>query len=131
VLDLVTRVEKSPAFRIEQANDQRALYRRFALNRKKSLQTDEGRAFMYKTMRMLAPINEYSTVAMVRVFGPLDAMEVEDQVPLVGVLAGLLEDLDPEKTPSVYNTVRRVLAASPQAVRNYEGTAGTIPGLRI
>ena len=51
VLDLIARVEKSPAFRIEQANDQRALYRRFALNRKKSLQTEEGRAFLARTIR--------------------------------------------------------------------------------
>jgi aminopeptidase N len=123
------RVEKS-CVQDEQANDQRALYRRFALNRKKSLQTDEGRAFLAKTMHRLAPINEFSTVSMVRVFGALDSMEVKDQVPLVGVLAGLLEDLDPEKTPSVYNTVRRVLAASPRAVKNYEQTAKTIPGLR-
>ena len=42
VLDLVSRVEHSDAFRIEQANDQRALYGRFALNRKKSLQTETG-----------------------------------------------------------------------------------------
>jgi aminopeptidase N len=129
-LDLIARVEKSPYFRIEQANDQRALYRRFALNRKKSLQTDEGRAFLARTMRRLAPINEFSTVSMVRVFGALDLMEVTDQVPLVGILAGLLQDLDPAKTPSVFNTVRRVLSASPQAVKNYERTAGTIPGLR-
>ena len=99
------------AFRIEQANDQRALYGRFALNRKKSLQTDKGRTFLQKTLRTLAPINEYSTVTMMRVFGALDAMEEADQIPLVGILAGLLEDLDPEKTPSVYNTIRRLLAA--------------------
>ena len=131
VLDLISRVERSAAFRIEQANDQRALYGRFALNRKKSLQTGEGRAFLQKTLHTLAPINEYSTVMMMRVFGALDVMEEADQTPLVGILAGLLEDLDPEKTPSVYNTVRRLLAASPLAVRNYEQEQGTIPKLRL
>ncbi|MFY9800015.1 MAG: M1 family metallopeptidase [Methanoregula sp.] len=129
VLDLIARVEQSPAFRIEQANDQRALYGRFALNRKKSLQTDSGRAFLQKTLRTLAPINEFSTGAMLRVFGTLDTMEAADQVPLTGILAGLLEDLDPEKTPSVYNTIRRLLAGAPGAVRNYEQTHGKIPGL--
>jgi aminopeptidase N len=125
-VDLIARVGKSDAFRIEQANDQRALYGRFALNRKKSLQTDVGRAFLAKTIRMLAPINEFSTVSILRVFGALDAMEEADQVPLAGILAGLLKDLDPEKTPSVYNTIRRLLVSSPGAVRNYEQKQGKI-----
>ncbi len=122
VLDFIARVERSAAFRIEQANDQRALYGRFAMNRKKSLQTETGRDFLQKTLHKLAPINEYSTVMMLRVFGALNEMEKSDQVPLVGILAGLLTGLDQEKTPSVYNTVRRILAASPVAVTNYEQT---------
>jgi aminopeptidase N len=130
-LDLITRVEQSPAFRVEQANDQRALYGRFALNRKKSLQTEEGRNFLQKTLRMLAPVNEHSTVSMMRVFGALDLMEEADQTPLVGILAGLLEVLDPEKIPGVYNTVRRLLAASPLAVRNYEQKQGNTKRLRL
>jgi aminopeptidase N len=130
VLDLIAGVERSPAFRIEQANDQRALYGRFALNRKKSLQTGQGRAFLEKTLRTLAPINEHSTVAMLRVFGALDAMEEADRIPLVGILVGLLGDLDPEKTPSVYNTIRRLLAGAPDAVRQYEQKEGIVPRLR-
>ena len=126
VLGLISRVEQSEAFRIEQANDQRALYGRFALNRKKSLQTDEGRAFLQKTLLKLAPINEHSTVTMLRVFGALDAMDEQDQVPLVGILARLLSDLDPEKTPSVYNTARRILLGAPSAVQHYEQRQGTI-----
>jgi aminopeptidase N len=130
VLDLIARVERSGAFRIEQANDQRALYGRFALNRKKSLQTDKGREFLQRTLHTLAPVNEHSTVTMLRVFGALDAMEEADQVPLVGILAGLLKDLDPEKTPSVYNTIRRLLAESTAAVSKYEQKWGTITRLR-
>ena len=60
--------------------------------------------FSNRSLLKLAPINEHSTVGMLRVFGALDAMEEADQVPLVGILARLLTDLDPEKTPSVYNT---------------------------
>ena len=130
VLAYVSRVERSGAFRIEQANDQRALYGRFALNRKKSLQTEEGRAFLEKTLLKLAPVNEHSTVGMLRVFGALDAMEEPDQVPLVGILARLLSGLDREKTPSVRNTARRILTGAPHAVEQYERRHGPIPGLR-
>ena len=130
VLDLISRVEQCDAFRIEQANDQRALYGRFALNRKKSLQTDEGRSFLQKALLKLAPINEHSTAGMLRVFGALDAMEEADQIPLVGILARLLIDLDPETTPSVYNTTRRILAGAPQAVQKYEQKHGSITALR-
>jgi aminopeptidase N len=129
VMGLITRVEQSDAFRIEQANDQRALYGRFALNRKKSIQTDEGRAFLQKTLLKLAAINEHSTVSMLRVFGAIDVMEEADQVPLVGILARLLRDLDQEKTPSVYNTVRRILLGAPHAVQHYEQKEGPVPGL--
>jgi aminopeptidase N len=130
VLDLITRVEHSGSFRIEQANDQRALYGRFALNRKKSLQTEKGRSFLQKTLMRLAPVNEHSTVSMLRVFGALDAMAVTDQVPLVSILAGLLSDPGMEKTPDVYNTVRRILAGAPRAVQNYEQRYGRIPAFR-
>ena len=35
--------------RIEQTNDQRALYGSFARNRKKSLETEEGRALLQRS----------------------------------------------------------------------------------
>jgi aminopeptidase N len=129
VLDLISRVEQADAFRIEQANDQRALYGRFALNRKKSLQTEKGRSFLQKTLLKLSPVNEYSTVSMLRIFGALDSMEDTEQLALTGILAALLSDLNPEKTPSVYNTARRILLGAPQAVLNYEKKKGIITGL--
>ena len=129
VLELISRVERSDAFRIEQANDQRALYGRFALNRKKSLQTEKGRSFLQKTLLKLSPVNEYSAVSILRIFGALDSMEDTDQLALTGILAALLADLNPEKTPSVYNTARRILLGAPQAVLNYEQKKGKITGL--
>jgi aminopeptidase N len=57
-------------------------------------------------------------------------MEESDQIPLVRILARLLTDLDPEKTPSVYNTTRRILAGAPHAVQKYEQKQGRIPALR-
>jgi aminopeptidase N len=128
-VDFVIQAEQSDAFRIEQANDQRALYARFALNRKKSLQTETGRAFLAQTLLRLAPINEYSTGAILRVFGPLDRMEAEYHLPLVRILAGLLAKLDPAAAPSVYNTARRILLGNPAAVERYERERGAIPGL--
>ena len=68
---------------------------------------------------------------MMRVFGALDSMEDADRIPLTGILAGLIRDLDPEKTPIVYNTTRRLLAGAPEAVRNYEQKLGIIMGLRL
>jgi aminopeptidase N len=129
IVDLLSRVEQSDAFRIEQANDQRALYGRFTLNRKKSFQTEEGRTFLQKTLLKLAPINEHSTVSMLRVFGALDAMDETYQIPLIGILVRLLRDLDPERTPSVYNTTRRILAGAPHAVQRYEQQQGSISAL--
>jgi aminopeptidase N len=130
VVDLLTRVEQSDAFRIEQANDQRALYGRFAMNRKKSLQTLEGRAFLERALGTLAPINEYSTVRMLRAFDAIDRMEVQYHLPLVEILVRFLESLDAEKTPSVYNSARRILLGAPAAVRTYEEAHGPIRSLQ-
>ena len=127
IVAIIAGIERSGLFRIEQSNDQRALYRRFAMNRKKSLQTDDGRAFLEKTLVRLAPINEFSTVAMLQSFDALDLMEEEYHAPLVGILVRLMKDLDPAKVPSVYNTARRILAGSPVAVGTYEREEGPVP----
>ena len=120
VVELVTRVESSDTFRVEQTNDQRALYGRFAMNRKRSLQTEEGRALLRQTISRLARINEFTTVGLLHAFDAIDRMEEEYRAPLVAILYELLGELDPEKTPSVYNTIRRILAGSPVAVARYE-----------
>ena len=126
VTGLVTRVEGTPAFHIELANDQRALYGRFAQNRKKSLLTRDGREFLSRSLSRLARVNEYSTISILRVFGALDQLDPADQVPLVGILAHLLDTTDPDKTPSVYNTARRILLDSPVAVAQFEQKEGPL-----
>jgi aminopeptidase N len=131
--DLVTvlqRIESSPTFSIEQADQQRALYARFALNRKRSLETQEGRAYLAEILRRLAPVNEYSTVRALDAFAFIDAMEERHRVAAVGVLADLLASLDPAACPSVYNSTRRFLLGAPEAVRAYEAERGAIPALR-
>ena len=124
------RIESSPAFAIEQADQQRALYGRFALNRKRSLETDEGRTYLSEILRRLAPINEYSTVRVLDAFAFIDAMEPEHRVPTVAVLADLLTSIDPLAHPSVYNNIRRFLLGAPEAARAYEAEHGEIPGLK-
>ncbi|WP_440956175.1 DUF3458 domain-containing protein [Methanosarcina sp. Mfa9] len=128
-VELVREMEKSEAFRIEQANDQRALYANFARNRKKSLQTEEGRRFMAETLRKLAPVNEYSTVHMLNTFADIDLMEKEYRLPLAKLLADLLADLDPEKVPSVYNRARKLLLGNSRSLGEYESEYGKNPAL--
>ncbi|MDD2473256.1 MULTISPECIES: M1 family metallopeptidase [unclassified Methanoculleus] len=123
-------IEPSPAFSIEQADQQRALYGRFALNRKRSLETEEGRAYLSGVLRRLAPVNEYSTVRALDAFAFIDGMEPRYRVPVVAVLADLLSSFDPGAYPSVYNNARRFLLRAPEAVRAYEAEYGEIPALR-
>ncbi|MDN7024986.1 M1 family metallopeptidase [Methanoculleus sp. FWC-SCC1] len=129
IVSLLRQIEASDAFRIEQANEQRALYARFALNRKHSLETEAGRAFLTDALLRLAPINEYSTVRALDAFAFIDRMEERYHAPVVRILAVLLATLDPAKTPSVYNTGRRLLLGAPSAVQAYEKEYGRIPAL--
>jgi aminopeptidase N len=128
-VELVREMERSDAFRIEQTNDQRALYGSFARNRKKSLQTEGGRVLFAEILRKLAPVNEYSTVNMLNAFANIDQMESKYHVPLVKILADLLKELDSQKYPSVYNRIRKLLLGAPEAVKTYSIEQGEIPGL--
>jgi len=129
-VELVREMERSEAFRIEQTNDQRALYGSFARNRKKSLQTEEGRTLFTEILRKLASVNEYSTVNLLNAFANIDLMEAEYHAPLVKILADLLEELDPQKFPSVYNRTRKLLLGAPKAVEAYGKRYGKVPDLQ-
>ncbi len=126
VFDLVRQVESSGAFRIEQANDQRALYGSFAANRKRSLQTEKGRKLLTDIVLKLAEVNEYSTVNILNVLANIDRMEDEYHMPLVEMMVGFLDRLDPDRTPSVYNRIRKILLNTPNAVKKYEAVNGKI-----
>jgi aminopeptidase N len=126
VTDLVRQVEKSQAFRIEQANDQRALFGSFAYNRKMSLQTEKGRELLNETIPKLATVNEYNTVGILNVLANIDRMEEEYHVPLVEMMVGFLNKLDAENNPSVYNRIRKILLNTPNAVAKYEELNGKI-----
>jgi aminopeptidase N len=129
LVDLVQRAERAPAFRIDQANDQRALYVRFAMNRKVSLQTPGGRGYLLKVIEGLGKVNETSAVRALQVFGHLDRMEEEYHLPLAGLLVDLLGLFDPAGNPVVHNTVRRLLLGAPRAVAAYEAKFGKVTAL--
>lgn len=130
LVDLVQRAEKAPAFRIEQANDQRALYVRFSMNRKVSLQTSEGRTYLRKILEDLARVNETSTFRALEPFGHLDRMEEEYHLPLAGLLVDLLGVFHPSGNPVAYNTIRRLLLGAPRALAAYEAKFGPVKALR-
>lgn len=129
-VELVREMERSKAFRIEQANEQRSLYGSFARNRKKSLQTEEGRTLFAEILRKMTPVNEYSTVGFLNAFANIDQMEAKYRVPLVKILADLLEDIDAQRYPSVYNRVRKLLLGAPHAVNEYSMMHGEIKALQ-
>ncbi|MDO8628500.1 MAG: M1 family metallopeptidase, partial [Nanoarchaeota archaeon] len=57
-IQLIRQAAQSPHFHLEQTNDQRALYEMFANNKKKSLQTTEGRQLLEEILLKLVTINE-------------------------------------------------------------------------
>lgn len=128
-LELIKEVENSAAFRIDQSNDQRGLYGSFARNKKRSLQTPEGRAFLQESIIKLAPVNEYTTGHLVKTLGYVDKMDPEYHVPLIQLMVNVLDALSVEKTPSVFNTVKRMITELPVAREAYEKEHGKIKGL--
>ena len=125
-LEIIKRVEGSESFRIEQANDQRALYAIFAMNKRKSLLTKEGRDFIRDVMIKLAPINEYNTVYILGIFGKIDYLDIEYQIECVKILIEVIKSLDKDQVPSVYNNIKRILNNSKKAVKSYENINGEI-----
>jgi aminopeptidase N len=128
-VDLIRKAATSPAFRIKQVNDHRALFGSFAANRKISLQSTEGRELLSQVLLELATVNQNSTVSLLRAFDAIDHMEKEYHVPLMGVLGGLMKKLSRDDVPLVWNTIRRLIEGAPLARNAYEAEHGKIPGM--
>ncbi len=75
-------------------------------------------------------INEYTTVNAIKVLGNIDDMEAKHHIPLIKVLVDIMSNLNPEKTPSVYNTARRLLIGAPNSVKEYKKVYGEVPFLK-
>src|SRR3989344_6079858 len=123
-ISLIKETAKDPHYRIEQAPQQRALYMFFALNRKLSLLTVEGLAYLTECLLQLGKWNELTTFRMLAAFNQLNQLDEKYQVPLVESLLRLLEAIPLEESASVHNTVKRLLKGSPKAVKVYEEKMG-------
>ncbi|MFT4326677.1 MAG: aminopeptidase N C-terminal domain-containing protein [Candidatus Woesearchaeota archaeon] len=124
VLDFISIVTASDMFDLNAPNDQRAIYARFAMNRRKSLQTEPGRQFLLESILKLTPINEYTTGHLLEVLGSIDKMSEEYWIPLIEMLKTILEKIDGNKYPSVYNTTKRLLKGAPKAHAKYVAERG-------
>lgn len=102
-------IESSDAFDPEQTGLARSLYLRFAQNRKISLETAEGRAFLESALLRLAPLNEYMTTGLLSVFSHLNEYEPAVKGPLLLILENLRNTVTEEKAPCVHRTVLQML----------------------
>jgi aminopeptidase N len=93
---------------------------------KKSLQTKEGLEYLRDTLIKLAKINEYSAAGILTVFGFVDLMEEEYQLPIIETLVSIKNSLDMNKTPSMYNGIRMILRSAKKAMKKYESIHGKI-----
>lgn len=100
-------IEKSPEFCIESAGPARAMYLRFAQNRKLSLETEEGRAFLEESLLKMADVNEYLSTGILSVFSHINsyAPAVRDSLKLT------LEKLvsNAVNAPAVVKTAENIL----------------------
>lgn len=111
VIELMKKVESSKLFRIEQANDQRALYSVFSHNRRKSLCTKEGRQFLKEAILRLAKVNEYNTVRILDAFNVLHKLPEKYQEACTKLLQEIVDQLNPDTEPSVVSYIKRTLNA--------------------
>ncbi len=127
-LDLIKKTSKSKHFRIEQTNDQRALFMRFAYNKRLSLQTGDGREYLKEILLTLSHVNEYAAVNAFSVFGQIDLMQEKYHLPLGTMLVDILKELEKNKEEniSVCNTIKRLLKGAPKVIAAYEKANGKL-----
>lgn len=126
VIDLIKHIISLPEFRIDQANDQRATFMRFAFHKRKSLLTKEGRSFLKESIIRLAPINEYTTTIMLSIFSHLDFLDEDPMIENYGLIKEVYEVVDKEKYPMVSNSAKKILLNSTKARSAYEKKFGKV-----
>ncbi|MFA6888071.1 MAG: M1 family metallopeptidase [Candidatus Woesearchaeota archaeon] len=113
---IMNKTEKDPHFRIEQSNEQHALYLPFAANRKKSLLTKEGLDYLTEIMITLSKLNEYSGFMLLATFSDLEKLDANNQCAIVSSLQKIKNAISKKECPSVYNNIQRILKKCPKAV---------------
>lgn len=116
------RIEQSGNFHIEQAGESRFLYLRFAANRKLSLETDTGRAFLSSSLITLARVNEYISTGILSVFSHLDRYDAPVRDACFTILTDLVTTVPETEAPSVIRTARCIIEKSPKAKEAYNQT---------
>ncbi|HJJ40730.1 MAG TPA: aminopeptidase N C-terminal domain-containing protein, partial [Methanocorpusculum sp.] len=105
-------IEESPMFHIEQAGEARALYLRFAQNRKVSLETEEGREFLAESIIRLAKVNAYITTGMLSVFSHMHEAEETERAVQRNLLSRIAERVSAKESPAVYQTLQQIMTAT-------------------
>ncbi len=115
-IEIMKKIENSQQFRIEQSNEQHALYLAFAANRKKSLLTPEGLEYLTDIMIRIAKLNEYMGFLLLATFNDVEKLDKNDQCAVVGALQTIKNAVSKKQAPSVINNIQRILKKCPKAV---------------
>lgn len=122
-VEIMKKIEKEPHFRIEQSNEQHALYLIFAANRKKSLLTAEGLAYLTDIMIRIAKLNEYMGFLLLTTFNDVEKLDKKDQCAVIEALHTVKNNLSKKQAPSVINNIQRILRKCPKAVNAWKEKA--------
>ncbi len=106
-IELMKDMEKDPFFRIEQSNDQRALYFSFAKNRKKSLLTDDGLQYLTQIIIKVSRLNEYTGFNFLSIFADVEKLMTKQKI--ISALEQIRDNLSLQEHPSVVNNINRIL----------------------
>ena len=126
VLDLIDYVTSLPEFRMDQANDQRATYMRFAFNKRLSLLTESGRKFLKSAILKLTPVNEYTAMNVLSVLSHIDPLDEEPRTECYKLLLDVYKAVDSKKAPGISNNAKKILSKSPKAKASYEAKYGLV-----
>lgn len=112
-------VENLPEFDINQSNEQRGIYLVFATNYKRSLLTQDGRAFLRESLLKLCTLNEFNTMHILKCLQDIDKLDEEHWIPLIQILKDVLEKVS-EDQPMVLNGATRIMKAQEKALKKWE-----------
>lgn len=102
-------IEEQPEFKIEQSGFSRAMYLRFAENRKISLETESGRQFLGKSLIKIAQVNEYLANGMLNVFANMNEYNSDVREALRDILNTLCTSVPENAAPSVISKTKALL----------------------